>query len=126
MEMSKNTTVYYAYCRKSTDTEDKQIASIGDQKRELLEYAEREGITIERFYEESQSAHSRGRPIFAEMMSVIEAGRGTGLLVWHLNRIARNAFDGGWVVTAMDEKRLVDIRTPYRTYKNAADDKFFM
>lgn len=126
--MNKETTTikYFAYCRKSTESEDRQIASIDDQKRELREYAGREGIKILKFFEESRSAHHRGRPIFKQMMDEIERGVASGLLVWHPNRIARNAFDGGWIVTAMDENKLAEIRTPHKTYRCYSDDKFFL
>lgn len=117
---------YLAYCRKSSESEDRQIASIEDQKRELLGFAKREGLQIVHMYEESQSAHKRGRPIFAEMMAKIESGEANGLLVWHLNRLARNAFDGGWIITDIDETQLVEIRTPSRTYINRSDDKFMI
>ena len=117
---------YFAYCRKSTESEDRQIASIHDQKRELREYAQREGIKILELFEESQSAHTRGRPIFKKMMDEIEGGIASGLLVWHPNRIARNASDGGLVVTLMDENKLKEIRTPHKTYFNYSDDKFFL
>jgi len=118
---------YFAYCRKSTtDSEDKQIASIGDQKRELRDYANKNDLTIVRVFEESQSAHHRGRPIFEKMMNLLERGETNGLLVWHPNRIARNAFDGGWAISIMDEGKLTEIRTPYRCYGNYPDDKFFL
>ena len=59
-------------------------------------------------------------------MQQIEAGKANSLLVWHLNRVARNAFDGGWVITAMDEGKLLAVKTPSRTYYNNPDDKFFL
>jgi site-specific DNA recombinase len=126
MNKETDTIKYFAYCRKSTDSEDRQIASIPDQKRELREYASREGIKILKIFEESRSAHTRGREIFKEMMDDIEKGVASGLLVWHSNRIARNASDGGLVVTLMDENKLKEIRTPQRTYRNHSDDKFML
>ena len=117
---------YVAYCRKSSEDKERQVASIADQKRELREYAERENIHILKFFEESQSAHVRGRPIFGAMMAEFENGLANGLLVWHPNRIARNAFDGGWIITTIDESKLREVRTPYRVYGDHSDDKFFL
>ena len=124
--MSTRSIKYIAYCRKSSESEDKQVASIEDQKRELLAYAEREGLSITGFYEESQSAHTKGRPVFANVMNKLENGEAQGLLVWHLNRLARNPRDCGWVIGAMDDGDLVEIRTPSRSYLNRSDDKFMI
>ncbi len=124
--MNKTEIKYFGYCRKSSESEDRQVASIEDQKRELREYAVREGIEMLEIYEESQSAYKRGRPTFGEMMARIEKGEAQGILVWHVNRMARNAFDGGWIITAIDETSLVEIRTPHKTYRNYSDDKFFL
>ncbi len=122
---------YIAYSRKSTESEDRQMLSLDDQKKEIEEIAKRNNLKIfERFLGkergESQSAHKRGRPIFGYIMKQIESGKANGLIVWHPNRLARNAYDGGLIITLMDEGKLAEIRTPYRTYKNTPDDKFFL
>lgn len=59
-------------------------------------------------------------------MQQIEAGKANGILVWHPNRLARNAYDGGLLITLMDEGKLMEIRTPHRIYRNTPDDKFFL
>src|SRR3989344_5648861 len=123
---------YIAYSRKSTEGEDRQVLSLDDQKRELEEIQHRDNLKIVESYlgtgrGESQSAHKRGRPVFGHVMQQIEAGKANGLLVWHPNRLARNAFDGGWIITAMDEGKLLEIRTPQKTYHHDnSDDKFFL
>lgn len=123
---------YIAYSRKSTESEDRQVLSLNDQKREVEELEKRENLKIvERFLGdgkgESQSAHKRGRPIFKGVMDNIEAGKANGLLVWHANRLARNASDGGRIITAMDEGWLLEVRTTSgRTYYNTPEDKFFL
>ena len=122
---------YIAYSRKSTDGEDRQILSLDDQKREIEEIEQKNNLKIiERYLGnkkgESRTAHKRGRPIFNHIMRQIEAGKANGLLVWHPNRIARNAFDGGLVITLMDEGKIIEIRTAHRTYHNTPDDKFFL
>jgi site-specific DNA recombinase len=76
---------------------------------------------------ESHTAHRRGRPIFTHVMDLIEADKANGLLVWHANRIARNAWDGGRVITAMDEGKLLEVKTSNgKTYRNTPEDKFFL
>jgi site-specific DNA recombinase len=122
---------YISYCRKSTVGEDRQMLSLEDQERDLIAIECDEHLNlVERFTGrergESQSAHKRGRPIFTHVMKQIEAGKANALLVWHPNRIARNAFDGGWVITAMDEGKLLEVKTVGRTYYNTGNDKFML
>jgi len=122
---------YIAYSRKSTESEDQQVLSLDDQKREIEEMKAKDDLKIVESYlgtgkGESQSAHKRGRPIFGHIMNRIESGKANGLLVWHPNRLARNALDGGLIITLMDEGKLLEIRTPHKTYINTPDDKFFL
>ena len=131
--MKKDTTQikYILYCRKSTESEDRQVLSLDDQEREMATIEKRENLkVVERFggneKGESQSAHKRGRSIFNYVMGQIETGKANGLLVWHPNRLARNAYDGGWIVTAMDEDKLAEVKTATRTYYNTPEDKFML
>lgn len=131
MKQEENKIKFILYCRKSTDSEDRQILSLDDQEKELEVIEKREDLKIvERFggneKGESQSAHKRGRPIFGYIMERIEAGKANGLLVWHPNRLARNAYDGGWIITAMDEGTLAEVKTSHRTYYNTPEDKFML
>ncbi len=107
------------------------MLSLDDQKREIEEMERNDKLKIVEKHlgsegGESKTAHKRGRPIFNHVMQQIEAGKANGLIVWHPNRIARNAFDGGLVITLMDEGKLLEIRTPHRVYHNTPDDKFFL
>lgn len=127
MAIKNETIKYVAYTRKSTEGEDRQSLSLNDQKRELDELTKREGLSVNQDHiGEKQSAHKRGRPIFAKVVELIESGKANGLLVWHPNRIARNAFDGGLIITLMDEGKLLEVKTPTKTYHNNSSDKFFL
>lgn len=122
---------YVAYTRKSTESEDRQTLSLDDQKKELNETIEGGKLHVVKKFMgkeggESRSAHKRGRPIFAEVIELIESGKANALLVWHPNRIARNAYDGGLIITLMDEGKLLEIKTPTKTYHNNPDDKFWL
>ena len=72
---------YFLYARKSTDEPDRQILSIEAQITELREFAEREQLTITQTFIESQTAKEPGRPIFNDMLSLIEKGVQTEY--WH-------------------------------------------
>ena len=117
---------YIIYCRKSSEAEDRQVLSIDSQEKELLMLAERDNLRISKVYKESMSAKAPGRPIFDLMLQLIEKGNGYCLLVWKLDRLARNALDGGKVSWFMDRGLITEIRTPEKVFRNISDDKFMM
>ena len=86
---------FFLYARKSTDEPDRQILSIESQIDELKEFAKREQLEIVKTFVESQTAKEPGRPIFNNMLSLIEKGKTSGILAWHPDRVARNSIDCG-------------------------------
>lgn len=117
---------YFMYCRKSTEGEDRQILSLSSQYRELKEFSKDKNLKIVGVYKESKSAYKPGREEFNEMISRIENGEANGILVWHKNRLARNALDGGIIIHLLDTKKLVEIRTPSSISIDNANDKFML
>ena len=117
---------YIIYCRKSSEAEDRQVLSIDSQETELLRLAERNNLTVSKTYKESMSAKAPGRPIFDKMLRDIEKSKGSTLLVWKLDRLARNALDGGKISWFMDRGLVSEIITPEKTFHNLSDDKFMM
>lgn len=114
------------YLRKSSESEDKQKASIPAQERELLEFAQRRGLTVVGDpIRESMSAKKPGRPGFDEMLRLLQKKRAEGVLCWHLDRLARNPLDGGRVMQALGDGVIKEIATPGRSYSNS-DDKLMM
>ncbi len=101
---------YFIYVRKSTGTEERQVRSIGDQLAEIRELVRREHLEVVGSFEESQSAMTKGRPLFNEMLERIEAGEADGIIAWHPDRLARNAFDGGRVIDLIDERKINDLK----------------
>ena len=118
---------YFIYCRRSSeDQEDKQVLSIEAQLRELNEYAKRCNFNVANIFTESKSAHKPGREIFNDMITRIEIGEASALLVWQVNRIARNAKDGGNFIQLMDDGFIKQVDTPHKQYRHNGDDLFFM
>ncbi len=118
---------YVIYCRKSSEDEDRQIQSLDTQLRELKEHAERNKLNIIETVCESKSAFKVGRGGFDNMMNLIKSGKADAVLVIRANRISRNPIDAGYVISLMDEKKLLYIRTPNSTcYTCSSTDKMMI
>jgi len=115
---------YFIYCRKSTDSEDRQIASLPAQRNVLTEYTKKANLEIADIYEESKSAFTPGRPKFNKIIERIENGEGNGVISWDASRIARNTKDGGNFIYLMDIEKIIELRTPSKIYFNTPEDKF--
>ncbi|MFC1630207.1 recombinase family protein [Patescibacteria group bacterium] len=102
---------YFVYARKSSESEDRQVASIEAQIDELNKIAEQKNLKIVQVFSESMSAKVIGRPIFNEMVEKIGKGEADGLLCWKLNRLARNASDAGIIIDMLQQGPLKHIQT---------------
>ena len=69
---------YFQYCRKSSEAEDRQAASIGDQVSALKNVADKEGLHVVDIFTEEKSSKDPGRPVFNEMLARIHAGEADG------------------------------------------------
>lgn len=117
---------YFAYCRKSTESEEKQVLSIESQVKELGQLCDKLGIVPTEVFTESKSAKGPGRPIFNDLMKRAYSGGVKGILCWKLDRLARNPIDGSALVWALDQDKITEIVTPHGTFRNNSNDKFLM
>lgn len=118
---------YCLYARKSSETEEKQALSIDSQVKEMLSLAQREGLNIVDMYRESHSAKDCGqRPVFNQLITDIRSGKFGGILVWHPDRLSRNAGDLGAIVDLLDQKKLIEIRTFSQRFTNNPNEKFLL
>lgn len=107
---------YIIYCRKSSESEDRQIISLESQLIELRKIAEKLHLTIVDTIQESKSAKAPGRPLFASMMKKIQRGQGDGILCWKLDRLARNPIDGGQIIWMIQKRVIKHIQTFDKDY----------
>ena len=118
------------YRRKSTEDEDRQVASLGDQSVALDEVAARFRIHSSQIvgdFGESRSAKlSHARPEFQNMLEMIERGDANAILAWHPDRLSRNLGDIDALVRLMENRKLVVIITPQYMFGNTPLEKYIL
>ena len=102
---------YVIYCRKSTESEDRQMLSFDSQEKELLALAEKVGLNIVKVFRESKSAKEPGRPVFNEMIKMISSGKAEAILCWKIDRLTRNPVDGGQIQWLLQNNKIKCIQT---------------
>lgn len=110
---------YIVYCRKSSEEDSKQVQSLDTQQRILLEIATQHKLQVVDIVRESRSARrDQNRPLFSNVLSRIQQGEANALLVVHIDRLARNFIDGGYIIKMMELGVLNEVRTPYAIFDN--------
>jgi len=116
MKKENNQIKYFLYARKSSESEDRQVASIESQINELRKVAKRENLNIVDILSESQSAKAPGRPIFNKMVERINGGEAQGIICWKLDRLARNPVDGGSISWMLQQGVIRHVQTHERSH----------
>ena len=108
---------YFLYARKSSESEEKQVASIESQINELEKLAKLYGLEIIDKLSEAKSAKAPNqRPVFNELVKRIYNGEANGILCWKLDRLARNPVDGGTINWMLQNNILGHIKAHDRDY----------
>ncbi len=115
----------YIYARKSSEAEDRQVASIPDQLNAIDVLCKKLKVKVEepQILSEAKSAKTPGRPEFNKLVDAIENGEVNRIFCWNLSRLARNGMDGGRIIYAVNELGL-EIVTPSRVFTK--EDIFLM
>jgi site-specific DNA recombinase len=112
-----NNLKYFIYARKSSESEDRQMASIDDQINELKKLAGDNNLNVIEILSESKSAKNPGgRIVFNKMLERIHNGEAQGIICWKLNRLARNPVDGGNISWMLQQGTIQHIQTYGRSY----------
>lgn len=109
---------YRLYARKSTDTEDRQVQSLDDQIKYMRGLAEQNDLRIvgEPIRESRSAKRPRSRPLFAQMLSEIEAGKIDGIICWKVDRLSRNPTDSGQIQQMLQDEKLKHILAMDKSY----------
>ncbi len=115
---------YIAYVRKSSEDKEKQELSHIGQIENIKEKFSH--LNIVKWLEpESRSAFTPGRPIFNQMIEMIENGEADGIVAWHPNRLSRNEIDSG-TITYLLRSKLKDLKFCSYTFENNAEGIMFL
>lgn len=130
--INNNMEYYCAYLRKSRKDMEAESHGQGEtlarHEKRLKDYADSIGIKISKFYKEVVSGETiSSRPIMQQLLTDVEKGMWTGVLVIEVERLARgNTLDQGIVSNAFQYSN-TKIITPLKTYdpNNDYDEEYF-
>ena len=116
MEDKNKARNYILYARKSTESEDRQVASIESQIDEMKKVAEACDLNISHIMTEASSGFKIGRTVFNQMLEILENGEADGIICWKLSRLSRNPDDAGRIMGMLQRKEIFHIRTHSRDW----------
>lgn len=115
---------YVVYCRKSSESDDRQAASIKEQSSVLKQFTDEKRLSVVKKFSESKSAKApRVRKEFEQMIEFITTRKDIrGIITWKLNRLSRNPVDSGTLQWLLQSGVIEEIVTPSKTYTEADSD----
>ncbi len=127
VENIKGINRYIIYCRKSSESDERQIQSLPDQINTLAPFARTQGFELYgEPLQESKTAKIPGRPFFDLLIQKVEDGLANGIVLLNPSRLSRNTVDTGRIIYLMDQGKLQEVVTPYQTFRNNPNDKFML
>jgi len=117
--MDKEKINYFTYIRKSTESDGRQVLSIPAQIEEATKLQEREHLNVVDTIISSASAMiPYNRPEYSEMIKRIKKGGASGIIVWKVDRLARNHVEWGELMYLLQIGVIKSIWTPHREYQS--------
>ena len=118
--MDKEKINYFIYARKSTEGEDRQSLSIPSQVEDVLKIQARERSTVIDTITDSGSAKiPYNRPAYSDMLKRIKKGEASGIIVWKIDRLARNHLEWGELMHLLQTGVIRSIWTMHREYQSS-------
>jgi site-specific DNA recombinase len=118
---------YMMYCRKSSESDERQIQSLPDQITNLTALLHQKGVElVGEPLQEQRTAKIPGRPIFGRLIQMIEDNEINAIVLLNPSRLSRNTVDTGRIIYMMDQGKLLEVMTPYQTFRNNPNDKFML
>jgi len=84
---------YFAYIRVSTPRQGERGVSLPEQKEAIERYAKSKNLEISRWFEGRETASKVGRPVFNEMLRLLQKRQAKGVIIHKIDRSARNLKD---------------------------------
>ena len=108
--MQDNKLRYAVYTRKSTEEEERQVLSLDAQLDKIKERYS--SLNIVAWIEpESKSAFEPyKRPLFNELLEMIDAGKIDGIIAWHPDRLSRNEVDASAITWRIRQGKIKDLK----------------
>ncbi len=113
------------YTRKSTESEDRQVASLESQLKQTLHICDELGLFYSKqsILQEAKSAKDAfQRPIFNALVESIKKGDYQVIACWHPNRLSRNATEAGILIDFLSKGFITAIVTPQQIYLDNSSD----
>lgn len=98
---------YLGYIRVSTPRQGEGV-SLEAQQAAIQAYARTHDLHISGWFEEKESAAKQGRQVFNQVLTELEKGRASGVIIHKVDRSARHLKDWAWLGDLID--RGVDVR----------------
>lgn len=117
---TKNPTKYFAYVRKSSESEERQALSIDSQKDKVRELFPHLNI-VEVLVEKHSAFKPYNRPVFESMVKRIQKGEATGIIAWHPDRLSRNEIDASTITYLVRTGVIHDLKFGSYNFDNSPE-----
>jgi site-specific DNA recombinase len=108
------TITYLGYCRKSSESDERQVQSIEDQTTVVKGLSTTFGLKLkdEDIIEDSRTARlPYRRDGFKTLVARIQSGEAQGIICWKLDRLARNPEEAGIIMGMLQRGEIKHIKT---------------
>lgn len=99
---------YLLYLRKSTEEDERQAQSLESQENVGRSLALKLGVDVI-VVEDAHSAKEPGRPVFEDVLAMIDRKEVGGLIAWHPDRLSRNEMDAAAICYRVRKKILTEL-----------------